>query len=166
MAFRINFVEIAVILYSRKHRYYGDRLAGIHWCQQCACAARAHFIFNIAGFAGCLLFYPSLKCRYYARSHIFEDNCGAVAHIADSGELNGEPTDDQNRQGEEEYCIAIYHPPLPQPIPCLTLSNICMLIGFTIILPVVERIVQPVVQRVVQFETSAVWPSLAKAQAA
>ena len=71
----------------------------------------------------------------------------AVAYLQDSGELNGEPTEDQIAKAKKSIVdrniplhLSLFH-------TLFNLTNICLLIGFTPHLGrLVERIVQPKVK--------------------
>jgi len=115
-------------------------------------AARAHFIFNIAGVCWMLLlFYPFIGMldNIMPGAIYLEDvtQQEAVAYLQDSGELNGEPTDDQITKAKKSIVdrniplhLSLFH-------TLFNLTNICLLIGFTPHLGrLVERIVQPKVE--------------------
>jgi len=115
-------------------------------------AARAHFIFNIAGVCWMLLlFYPFIGMldSIMPGAIYLEDvtQQEAVAYLQDSGELNGEPTDDQIAKAKKSIVdrniplhLSLFH-------TLFNLTNICLLIGFTPHLGrLVEKIVQPKVK--------------------
>ena len=105
----------------------------------------------LLGFAVLLLFYPFIGMldSIMPGAIYLEDvtRQEAVAYIADSGELNGEPTDDQIAKAKKSIVdrniplhLSLFH-------TLFNLTNICMLIGFTPHLGrLVERIVQPKVE--------------------
>jgi phosphate:Na+ symporter len=115
-------------------------------------AARAHFIFNIAGVCWMLLlFYPFIGMldSIMPGAIYLEDvtQQEAVAYLQDSGELNGEPTEDQIAKAKKSIVdrniplhLSLFH-------TLFNLTNICLLIGFTPHLGrLVEKIVQPKVK--------------------
>jgi len=115
-------------------------------------AARAHFIFNIAGVCWMLLlFYPFIGMldSIMPGAIYLEDvtQQEAVAYLQDSGELNGEATEDQIAKAKKSIVdrniplhLSLFH-------TLFNLTNICLLIGFTPHLGrLVEKIVQPKVK--------------------
>ena len=112
-------------------------------------AARAHFIFNIAGVCWMLLlFYPFIGMldNLMPGAIYIEDvtKQEAVAYIQEVGEVEGDPTEDDIAKAKKSIVdrntplhLSLFH-------TLFNLTNICLLIGFTPHLGrFVERIVQP-----------------------
>ncbi len=112
-------------------------------------AARAHLIFNLAGVCWMLLlFYPfiGLLDSLMPGAIYLEDVSReeAVAYLANSGEVTGDPTEDEISKAKKGIVdrniplhLSLFH-------TLFNLTNICLLIGFTPHLGrLVEKIVQP-----------------------
>ena len=140
-------------LYLGKHRNYGDCLVGIHWgqyqCKACSpCPLHFQYCRGLLDASALLPFIGMLDSIMPGAIYL-EDvtQQEAVAYLQDSGELNGEPTEDQIAKAKKSIVdrniplhLSLFH-------TLFNLTNICLLIGFTPHLGrLVEKIVQPKVK--------------------